>query len=69
MTTSALAIAEPPWEMATPATAQTITTAILAVALELLAIDVLIRIGTGQRPTPSSEWQSQPLEAAKGVAP
>ena len=51
MTTSAVAIAEPPWEMTTPATAQTIITAVLAVAVAGFAVAALFDWRRSGRPT------------------
>jgi hypothetical protein len=51
MTTSALAIAEPPWEMATPATAQTIITAILAVVVAGFVVAALLDWRRSGKPT------------------
>jgi hypothetical protein len=42
--------------------------AVVSMALGLVATDVLIRIGTGQRQTEHSEWLPQPLIAAKGMS-
>jgi hypothetical protein len=43
------------------------TAAVISMALGLIAIDVLIRIGTGRQPTVPSEWERQPLLDVKGM--
>jgi hypothetical protein len=51
MTTSTLAIAEPPWQMTTPATAQTIITAILGVVVAGFVVAALLDWRRSGNPT------------------
>jgi hypothetical protein len=51
MTTSVLAIAEPPWDMAIPATVQTVITSILAVVVAGFVVAALLDWRRSGRPT------------------